>query len=218
MDSITNARGLQGTAAASPDYVVNLPAPTGTGSGGALGMTLGSIAGTLNINLRLSSLEQTGNVRIVSAPKIMTLDNVEASIEQGVAIPISVVSAAGTNTVFVDAKLNLTVKPHVTNEGSVIMGLGSALYEAVDFADGQVTNANLSDYQIPSFLDVPALSHELLERDGADVHGLGETALPVIPAAVGNALRSLGLPVSHMPVHAEDVLQAVDRREGRGPC
>ena len=46
-----------------------------------------------------------------------------SSIEQGVAIPISVVSAAGTNTVFVDAKLNLTVKPHVTNEGSVIMNL-----------------------------------------------------------------------------------------------
>jgi type IV pilus assembly protein PilQ len=122
-DALTNARGLQGPAAVSPNYVVNLPSPTGTGSGGALGLTLGSLSGNLNINLRLSALEATGNVRIVSAPKITTLDNVEASIEQGVAIPISVVSAAGTNTVFVDAKLNLTVKPHVTNEGSVIMNV-----------------------------------------------------------------------------------------------
>jgi type IV pilus assembly protein PilQ len=122
-DAITNARGLQSTAAVSPNYVVNLPAPTGTGSGGALGLVLGSVDGNFNINLRLSALEATGNVRIVSAPKITTLDNVEASIEQGVAIPISVVSAAGTNTVFVDAKLNLTVKPHVTNEGSVIMNV-----------------------------------------------------------------------------------------------
>jgi type IV pilus assembly protein PilQ len=121
-DNLTNVQGLQlGSGAVSPNYVVNLPAPVGTGSGGALGLTLGSINGAININLRLSSLENTGSVRIISAPKITTLDNIEASIEQGVAIPISVVSAAGTNTVFVDAKLNLTVKPHVTNEGSVIM-------------------------------------------------------------------------------------------------
>ena len=107
--------------AANPNYVVNLPAATGGGSGGALGIALGSLSGAYNINLRLSALESTGQVRIVSSPKITTLDNVEASIEQGTAIPISVVSAAGTNTIFVDAKLNLTVKPHVTNEGSVAM-------------------------------------------------------------------------------------------------
>ena len=100
---------------------MNLPAATGSGSGGALGIALGSLSGAYNINLRLSALESTGQVRIVSSPKITTLDNVEASIEQGTAIPISVVSAAGTNTIFVDAKLNLTVKPHVTNEGSVAM-------------------------------------------------------------------------------------------------
>ncbi len=122
-DATSNVNGLQLPAAASPNYVVNLPAPVGTGSGGALGLTLGSVNGAVNINLRLSSLENTGNVRIISAPKITTLDNIEAAIEQGVAIPISVVSAAGTNTVFVDAKLNLTVKPHVTNEGSVIMNV-----------------------------------------------------------------------------------------------
>jgi type IV pilus assembly protein PilQ len=122
-DATTNVNGLQIPTAASPNYVVNMPAAVGTGSGGALGLTLGSVNGAVNINLRLSSLENTGNVRIISAPKITTLDNIEASIEQGVAIPISVVSAAGTNTVFVDAKLNLTVKPHVTNEGSVIMNV-----------------------------------------------------------------------------------------------
>ncbi|HEY2744012.1 MAG TPA: type IV pilus secretin PilQ, partial [Polyangia bacterium] len=117
-DATSNNNGLQLGGALSPNYVVNMPAAVGTGSGGALGLTLGSLNGAININLRLSSLENTGNVRIVSAPKIMTLDNIEASIEQGTSIPISVVSAAGANTVFVDAKLNLTVKPHVTNEGS----------------------------------------------------------------------------------------------------
>ncbi len=123
VDQTTNVNGLLNGQAASPNYVVNMPAAVGTGAGGALGVTLGSVAGNVNINLRLSALENTGNVRIVSAPKIMALDNIEASIEQGTSIPISVVSAAGTNTVFVDAKLNLTVKPHVTNEGSVIMSV-----------------------------------------------------------------------------------------------
>src|SRR5205814_5657962 len=53
VDTLTNVQGLQ-IGAASPNYVVNLPAPVGTGSGGALGLTLGSVAGTFNINLRLS--------------------------------------------------------------------------------------------------------------------------------------------------------------------
>jgi type IV pilus assembly protein PilQ len=120
-DGTTPTAGILGGQAANPNFVVNMPAAVGTGSGGALGLTLGSVNGAVNVNLRLSSLENTGNVRIISAPKITTLDNIEAAIEQGVAIPISVVSAAGTNTQFVDAKLNLTVKPHVTAEGSVIM-------------------------------------------------------------------------------------------------
>jgi CO/xanthine dehydrogenase Mo-binding subunit len=101
------------------------------------------------------------------------------------------------------------------NEGSMIMGLGTTLFEAVDVADGQVTNANLSDYEIPSFVDVPmALTHDLLERDGADVHGLGETALPPVPPSVGNALASLGIHVTDLPISAEAVLDAVDRRAG----
>jgi CO/xanthine dehydrogenase Mo-binding subunit len=100
------------------------------------------------------------------------------------------------------------------NEGSMLMGLGSALYERIAFSDGQVTTANLSDYEIPSSADMPlVLTHDLLERPGAEVHGLGETALPPIPAAIGNALGQLGLPVSDLPISAEVVLEAVDRRD-----
>ena len=156
-DATASTAGLQGGAAASPNYVVNMPAAVGTGSGGALGLTLGSVNGAVNINLRLSSLENTGNVRIISAPKITTLDNVEASIEQGVAIPISVVSAAGTNTVFVDAKLNLTVKPHVTNEGSVIMNVQITRNEP-DFV-------NVGARGDPTILKKQAKT-EMLVRDG----------------------------------------------------
>ncbi len=99
------------------------------------------------------------------------------------------------------------------NEGSMIMGLGTALYEGIDFADGQIANANLSDYCVPAPADVPRrLTHDLIERDGADVHGLGETALPPVPAAIGNALAALGIELHELPMTAERVLEAIDRR------
>jgi CO/xanthine dehydrogenase Mo-binding subunit len=95
------------------------------------------------------------------------------------------------------------------NEGSMLMGLGTALFESVEFSDGQVTNANLSEYNIPAARDLPRLTHELIEREGADVHGLGETALPPVPAAIGNALASLGAHVTELPMTPERVLEAL---------
>jgi CO/xanthine dehydrogenase Mo-binding subunit len=99
------------------------------------------------------------------------------------------------------------------NEGSMIMGLGTALFEAIDFAEGQVANANLSDYNVPSAGDLPTrFTHELIEREGAEAHGLGETVLPPVPAAIGNALQSLGIDVHELPMTPELVLEAIDRR------
>jgi CO/xanthine dehydrogenase Mo-binding subunit len=99
------------------------------------------------------------------------------------------------------------------NEGAMIMGLGTALLEGIAFADGQVANANFSDYNIPAAADLPArMTHHLIERDGAEVHGLGETALPPVPAAIGNALHSLGLHLTELPITPEAVLEAIDRR------
>src|SRR5215210_7328730 len=102
------------------------------------------------------------------------------------------------------------------NEGSMIMGLGTALFESNEFADGQITNANFSDYNIPAMDDMPeSLSHELVEREGAQVQGLGETALPPVPPAIGNALYSTGIHVTELPISPERVLDAVDARDGR---
>jgi type IV pilus assembly protein PilQ len=105
----------------TPNFAVNLPAAVGTGSGGALGVTLGSIDNTLNLALRLSALESSGLVRIVSSPKIMVLDNKEARINQGTLIPFAQVSALGVQTTFQEAKLQLLVRPHVTADGGVAM-------------------------------------------------------------------------------------------------
>jgi CO/xanthine dehydrogenase Mo-binding subunit len=95
------------------------------------------------------------------------------------------------------------------NEGSMLMGLGTALFESVELSGGQVTNANLSEYNVPAARDLPKLTHELIERDGADAHGLGETALPPVPAAIGNALASLGAHLTELPMTPERVLEAL---------
>jgi type IV pilus assembly protein PilQ len=122
-DQNTNSRGLspfQGNVP-QPNFAVNLPAATGTGQGGAIGFALGSIDNNLNINLRLSAAEASGLLRIVSSPRVLTLDNRDARISQGTLIPFSQISAQGVQTTFQEAKLQLLVRPHVTADGSVAM-------------------------------------------------------------------------------------------------
>lgn len=107
----------------TPNYAVNLPAPAGTGTGGAIGFTFGSLSGAFNLNLRLSAAEETGSIKVISAPRIMTINNERASITSGVSIPVSVVSAAGAQTVFFDASIALNVTPRVTADGSIFLDL-----------------------------------------------------------------------------------------------
>ena len=101
------------------NYAVNLPAAITTG--GALGFVFGSAGGSQLLQLRLAALESKGSGRIISSPRVATLDNRTARIAKGVDIPITVTSAAGANTRFVPANLELEVTPHVTNDGSILM-------------------------------------------------------------------------------------------------
>ncbi|MBI2895203.1 MAG: type IV pilus secretin PilQ [Deltaproteobacteria bacterium] len=122
-DINTETAGLSPVAVsvANPNFAVNLPAAVGRGTGGALGMTFGSLTNNINLNVRLSAMEETGTLRIISSPRVLTLDNREAHIEQGTLIPYSQVSAQGVQTAFQEAKLRLKVRPHVTADGSVLM-------------------------------------------------------------------------------------------------
>ncbi|HTJ83620.1 MAG TPA: type IV pilus secretin PilQ [Polyangiaceae bacterium] len=107
----------------SPNFAVNLPAAVGGGTGGALGLTFGSVNNLFNLAVRLSAAESSGMVRIISSPRVLTLDNRDARISQGTLIPFSQVSAQGVQTVFQEAKLQLFVKPHVTADGSVLLSV-----------------------------------------------------------------------------------------------
>ncbi|WP_104984292.1 type IV pilus secretin PilQ [Sorangium cellulosum] len=122
-DSNTPTGGLSpfSNQVSNPNFAVNLPAIVGQGTGGAIGFTLGSINNAVNLGVRLSAAEATGMLRIISSPRILTLDNREARISQGTLIPFSQITAQGVQTTFQEAKLQLLVKPHVTSDGSVAM-------------------------------------------------------------------------------------------------
>ncbi len=122
-DSQTPTAGLSpfDRTVANPNFAVNLPAAVGTGSGGAIGLTLGSINNAVNLGVRLSAAESSGMLRIISSPRILTMDNKDARISQGTLIPFAQISAQGVQTTFQEAKLQLLVRPHVTAEGSVAM-------------------------------------------------------------------------------------------------
>jgi type IV pilus assembly protein PilQ len=91
--------------------------------------------GTLkNLDIAISAHENTGDVKIISSPKIATLDNKEASVEQGLRIPYLKLTTEGTVTTdFIDANLKLTVTPHVTNDGYIKLSI-KAKKDAPDYA------------------------------------------------------------------------------------
>ena len=124
----TNAGGLTPPTAPA-NFLLDLPAAVGLGSGGAIGFSLASIGGSI-LDAQLSALESSGRGKIISSPKIATLDNTEAQIQSGRKIPVATVSAEGTRTEFVDANITLKVTPHVTPNEFIGMKITATKNEA----------------------------------------------------------------------------------------
>ncbi|MEE2663524.1 MAG: type IV pilus secretin PilQ [Myxococcota bacterium] len=74
-----------------------------------------------NIDVQLQAAESTGNGKVVSSPRVVTLDNSEAMVEQGVSIPFQTFENGDAKLEFVDATLSLRVTPHITSDKSIIM-------------------------------------------------------------------------------------------------
>lgn len=93
--------------------------PTGT-----LGFTFGSVGMINDLNLTLNVMESDGKIKIVSSPKVATLDNKEAMIQQGTSIPITTRGTGGdVTTKYVDASLILKTTPHITADGSILLNI-----------------------------------------------------------------------------------------------
>jgi type IV pilus assembly protein PilQ len=88
---------------------------------GLLGMTGSILNDTFNVDLRLQAAEVNGDGKVISSPRIVTLDNSKASIEQGVSIPFQTFENGDAQLEFVDAVLKLEVTPHITANKSIIM-------------------------------------------------------------------------------------------------
>jgi type IV pilus assembly protein PilQ len=87
----------------------------------ALGLALGSVNGAFNLDVALSALESSGNGRILSTPRVSTLNNVEAEVTQGIQIPLQTIANNTVTVTFKDAALTLKVTPQITAAGTVIM-------------------------------------------------------------------------------------------------
>lgn len=126
--SYANVLTSSGAAAGSSSNgaFINLPA-SGFGDGSpaaSFALSIFNAAANRFLNLELSALESTGEGRVISSPRVVTADQVEAFIEQGREIPFTATAPNGSTTVeFKKAVMRLGVTPQITPEGNVILDL-----------------------------------------------------------------------------------------------
>ncbi len=118
--------------------------------------------GLKNLDVAISAYESQGDAKVISSPKIATLDNKEASIEQGLRIPYTKLGADGTPTEdFLEANLKLTVTPHVTNDGHIKM--------SIKVKKDEPNYGKVSIYGTPSVDKKEAITEVLVKDNGVVV-------------------------------------------------
>jgi type IV pilus assembly protein PilQ len=124
----------------------------------SIGINFSRLTGsTLLLDAKLTALESKGTGKIVSSPKILTLDNKKATIKQGVEIAYQTVDDGDVNVEFKTVELRLEVTPHVTADDRI------ALQVLIDKNDvGGFTNG------VPS-LDTKGVETELIMNDGETI-------------------------------------------------
>jgi nicotinate dehydrogenase subunit B len=92
-------------------------------------------------------------------------------------------------------------------EGAIVMGLGGALFEEIEHANGRITNPRLSQYRVPRFTDVPKIDVILIDRRDIPSAGAGETPIVAIAPAVANAIFS----ATKIRLYSMPLLPALER-------
>ena len=86
-------------------------------------------------------------------------------------------------------------------EGSIVMGLGAALYEAIDFQGGRVLNAGFARYRVPRSTDAPEIDVALVGDADTPSTGAGEPGIVPVAPAIANAVFDLtGERIRELPI------------------
>ncbi|MEE8557149.1 MAG: type IV pilus secretin PilQ [Myxococcota bacterium] len=113
-----NPANVFGTGGQETNFIVSNPIAASIGT---LTMGLLGLDDHLQLDLQLQAAEANNKGKIISSPRVVTLDNTEANIKQGVAIRFDSSDGDSVNTSFVDAVLELKVTPHITADRSIVM-------------------------------------------------------------------------------------------------
>jgi len=91
-------------------------------------------------------------------------------------------------------------------EGSIIQGIGGALFEAIEFEDGKILNPKFSRYRVPRFSDLPRLETVLVDRKDLPSAGAGECPIVALAPAVSNAIfNAVGVRLRSLPLAPQGV-------------
>lgn len=102
--------------------IASVPGATSVGSTtGAADINFGTIGANVRLSMRLNAAAKAGLIRIISSPKVATLNNKSAKITQGKQIPYTTSTSDKIETKFVEAALSLEVTPHINNNGTIIL-------------------------------------------------------------------------------------------------
>jgi CO/xanthine dehydrogenase Mo-binding subunit len=94
-------------------------------------------------------------------------------------------------------------------QGCIIMGLGGALSEEIQFEDGKILNASFAAYRVPRFKDVPRIDVHLVNNTEISSAGGGETPIIAVAPAIGNAIfAATGVRLRAMPMRGSILKQA----------
>jgi len=108
--------------------------------GGAIGLSVGHLTNAVDLDVMLRALEAKEKVKIISSPRIITLTDEQASIQQGISIPYpppSTMGAGGVGWQFVEASLKLDVTPHVAQDDSITLEIEAQNNEPVTVAGSE---------------------------------------------------------------------------------
>jgi len=165
-----------GTGPGGVPFIADFPAAVGPGAGTALDMALGSIDGSQSLDLRLTALESEGKARVISRPRVVTLNNVAATIKSltiirvklpstGTVINTGAGGAAGTAstaTEKIETGIVLVVTPQVSSDGFVLLDM---------FAKSSQADFSRTVDGIPTEISREANSHILIKNGQTVVLG-----------------------------------------------